>query len=159
MRQLFNENKTLIFFSIVLFIPGCNISDDSNNTTRIIEVGNHTIQVEIADTPIKRANGLSFRDTLAENHGLLFIFPDESRRGFHMLGCKFDIDLAYIESNGIISEIITMEKEPLTTPPESLTTYLSQSTTIRYALEMIGGWFEEHDVSVDTEINLEQINN
>jgi uncharacterized membrane protein (UPF0127 family) len=154
MRHLLNKIKTLIFLSILLFIPACNVSNDGRNNTRIIEVRHHTIQVEIADTPIKRANGLSFRDTLAEDHGMLFIFPDESRRGFHMLGCKFDIDLAYIESNGIISEIITMEKEPLSTPPESLTTYLSQSTTIRYALEMIGGWFEEHDISVGTIINL-----
>ena len=141
---------------IFIFLPGCNISDGSQNNTRTIKVGNHTIQVEIADTPIKRANGLSFRDTLQENHGMLFIFPNESRKNFHMLGCKFDIDLAFIESNGMISEIITMEKEPLGTPVDSLTNYPSQSTTIKYALEMVGGWFEEHGVNIGTIIDIGQ---
>jgi len=157
MRQLLRQNKTLIFFFIVLFITGCNLSEgNGQENTRTIEVGNQIVQVEIADTPIERVNGLAFRDTLAENHGMLFVFPDESRKVFHMIGCKFDIDLAYIESNGIISEIITMEKEPLDTPLDSLKKYLSQSTTIKYALEMIGGWFEEHDVNVGTRINLNQ---
>ena len=154
MRRLLNKTRTLLFLSIVLFIPECNISDDGQKNTRTIKVGNHTIQVEIADTPPEWQLGLSYRDTLQEDHGMLFVFPDENRRIFWMRGCNFDIDLAYIESDGIISEIITMEKEPLNTPPESLTTYLSQSTTIKYALEMIGGWFEEHDINVGTIIDL-----
>ena len=57
------------------------------------------------------------------------------------------------------SEIITMEKEPLNTPLDSLTRYPSQSTTIKYVLEMIGGWFEEHDINVGTIINLNQFSN
>ena len=154
MKKSSFKNRSYLFFTIFVFLSGCNISDNSDNNTRTIKVGNHTIQVELAETPIERANGLSFRDTLEENHGMLFIFPDESRKVFHMLGCKFDIDLAFIESDGTISEIITMEKEPLGTPVDSLKKYYSQSTTIRYALEMIGGWFEEHDVTIGTRIDL-----
>jgi uncharacterized membrane protein (UPF0127 family) len=154
MRQLLNKTRILLFLSIVLFIPECNISDDSQKNTRTIEVGNHTIQVEIADTPPEWQLGLSYRDTLQENHGMLFVFPDEDRRIFWMRGCNFDIDIAYIEPNGIISEIITMKKEPLNTSPDSLIRYVSQSIKVKYALEMIGGWFEEHNITAGATINL-----
>ncbi len=157
MKQFSCRYKNLIYLLIFISLTGCDNSTENQNNTVNIEVGTHTIQVEIADSPIERANGLSFRDTLAEDHGMLFVFPYESRQVFHMLGCKFDIDLAFIESNGTISEITTMKKEPLSTPVDSLTKYPSQSTTTKYALEMIGGWFEEHNVTAGTSVNLDRL--
>ncbi|MBN1695023.1 DUF192 domain-containing protein [candidate division WOR-3 bacterium] len=157
MKGFFTRNISLLI--LFIFISGCNTPEESEDNTSTIEVGSQNVLVEIADAPQEWELGLSYRDTLAVDHGMLFVFANESRRVFWMRGCYFDIDLAYIESDGTISEIITMEKEPLNTPPESLKTYPSQSTTIKYALEMIGGWFEEHNVDVDTEVNLEQISN
>lgn len=152
MVKFFIRNKFLKLFFIFLFVAGCNSSVSSSEETRTIELGGETIQVEIADSPKEWELGLSYRDTLTENHGMLFVFPNESKRVFWMRGCNFNIDLAYIESDGTISEIVTMEKEPLDTPLDSLKTYPSQSTAIRYALEMIGGWFEENNVSAGTKI-------
>lgn len=154
MRQLSVKIKIYLFFLIFLFITGCNIGGDNHGNIKTIEVGNQRIEVEIADTPQKWETGLSYRDTLPENHGMLFVFPEENRRVFWMRGCNFDIDLAYIEANGTISEIIAMRKEPLNTPLNSLKTYPSQSTEIKFALEMIGGWYQEHNVNVGTRINL-----
>ena len=151
-------------FSIMLFLmlclAGCDKTGEvEKNNTISLEIEDQTIQVEVADSPQEWELGLSYRDTLANDHGMLFVFPNERRRSFWMRGCNFDIDLAYIETDGTISEIITMKKEPLSTPPESLTTYPSQSPTIRYALEMIGGWFEEHNIDMTAKVNLDQINN
>lgn len=160
MKSFFSKSKLPILF-LLLFVSfvGCNNSVPGEDNTWNIEVGAQIIQVEVADSPEEWEMGLSYRDTLAVDHGMLFVFSNESRRVFWMKGCNFDIDLAYIESDGTISEIITMEKEPLDTPPESLTTYPSQSTTIKYALEMIGGWFDEHEITTDIRINLDQFNN
>jgi uncharacterized membrane protein (UPF0127 family) len=159
MKSLFRKNKTLIVLFLILFVTGCNNSVPSQENIRVIEIGDKTIKAEVADSPEELQLGLSYRDTLQENHGMLFVFPNENRRVFWMKGCNFDIDLAYIESNGTISEIITMKKEPLDTPLDSLVTYPSQSTTIKYALEVIGGWFEEHKINVGTKINLNQLSN
>ncbi len=160
MKLFFSKSKlSILFLFLFLSFAGCNSSAPGEDNTWNIEVGEQIIQVEIADSPEEWELGLSYRDTLAWDHGMLFIFPNESRRVFWMKGCYFDIDLAYIESDGTISEIITMEKEPLNTPPESLRTYPSQSTTIKYVLEMIGGWFDEQDVNIGTTINLNQFSN
>jgi uncharacterized membrane protein (UPF0127 family) len=150
--------KITIYLSLLIFllITGCNIGGDNRENIKTLKVGNKTIEVEIADTPQEWEMGLSYRDTLRENHGMLFVFPEEIRRVFWMRGCNFDIDLAYIETDGTINEIITMEKEPLDIPLDSLKTYTSQSTRIKFALEMIGGWYREHNVSVGTRINLGQ---
>lgn len=160
MKSFFSKSKLPILF-LLLFVSfvGCNNSAPGEDNTWNIEVGGQIIQVEVADSPEELEMGLSYRDTLAVDHGMLFVFPSERRRVFWMKGCNFNIDLAYIESDGTISEIITMEKEPLDTPPESLTTYPSQSTTIKYALEMIGGWFDEHEITADIKINLDQFSN
>ncbi|MEJ2568184.1 MAG: DUF192 domain-containing protein [candidate division WOR-3 bacterium] len=159
MKKFFKEYYSPIFF-LILSLAGCNNSEEvQKDNTVSLEVGNQTIQAEVADSPQEWELGLSYRDTLADDYGMLFVFPDESRRVFWMRGCNFDIDLAYIESDGTISEIINMKKEPLTTPPESLTTYPSQSTTIKYALEMIGGWFEEHNIDTTAKVNLDQFSN
>jgi uncharacterized membrane protein (UPF0127 family) len=156
MEEFLNSNKILIFPLILLLAAGCNHTDDNHYNTTTLEVEKKIIQIEIADSPQEWEMGLSYRDTLAGDIGMFFVFPNERRRVFWMRGCNFDIDLAYIESDGIISEIITMKKEPLNTPPESLTTYPSQSTTIKYALEMIGGWFEDHNINANAKVNLDQ---
>jgi uncharacterized membrane protein (UPF0127 family) len=156
----FLKGYYLALFFLILCSSGCDNQDpepEQNDNIVNLVLGNQTIYVEIADSPEEWQLGLSYRDTLAENHGMLFVFPEEKRRTFWMLGCNFDIDLAYIESDGTISEIITMEKEAPDTPPFSLTEYTSQSTTIRYALEMIGGWFEENNVSAQIKLDLSQL--
>ncbi len=159
MKRLLNRNIILIILFIFLFVTACNSPEESEKNIRTIEVGSQNVQVEIADSPQEWELGLSYRDTLQENHGMLFIFPDAHRRIFWMKGCNFDIDLAYIEPDGIISEIITMKKEPPNTPQDSLILYVSQSITIKYTLEMIGGWFDEHKITAGSRINLPQSGN
>jgi len=159
MKKIFNRGKTLIFFLTLFLVAGCNEKNDKHDKLTNIEIGKEIIRVEIADSPRKWELGLSYKDTLPKNHGMLFVFPDERRRVFWMRGCNFDIDLAYIESDGTISEIITMKKEPLDTPLDSLKTYLSQSPTIKYALEMTGGWFEENNIKTGTKIDPDQLGN
>jgi uncharacterized protein len=156
MKKFIKRNILTLFF-LLIFLIGCDNSEpEQNDNTISLRLGNQIIQVEIADTQQKRVLGLSYRDTLAQDHGMLFIFPYESRKTFWMRGCNFDIDLAYIESDGTISEIITMKKEPLDTPLNTLKEYPSQSTTVKYVLEMIGGWFEENNISIETKIDLSQ---
>jgi hypothetical protein len=157
----FLKGYYVILFFLILCVSGCDNQEpepepEQNDNTVSLVLGTQTVHVEVADSQEEWQLGLSYRDTLEENHGMLFVFPEEKRRTFWMLGCNFDIDLAYIESDGTISEIITMKKEPPDTPPFSLTEYTSQSTTIRYALEMIGGWFEENNVSAETKLDLSQ---
>ncbi len=67
--------------------------------------GEHSFWVEIADTEEERARGLMFRPPLADNHGMLFQFPDSAERSFYMRNTPSSLDIVYIDAAGRIVSI------------------------------------------------------
>lgn len=67
--------------------------------------GSHTFGVEIADDSKERAEGLSGRDILSPQSGMLFLYEDPHRALFWMMGMKIALDMIFIESDGRISAI------------------------------------------------------
>ena len=63
------------------------------------------VQAEIADTLDKRGKGLMFRQPLAENQGMLFIFQEESSHGFWMKNVRFPLDIIWINRECNVVEI------------------------------------------------------
>ena len=53
-----------------------------------VRVGSASYRVEVADTSHLQQLGLSFRTHLSSNRGMLFVFPDEVNRIFHMRNMK-----------------------------------------------------------------------
>ena len=56
-------------------------------------------RVEIAATPESRAQGLMYRESLADGRGMLFLFPKPSVEGFWMKNCNFPIDIVWMDAN------------------------------------------------------------
>lgn len=61
-----------------------------------------TLRVEIADNPEDRERGLSGRDSLALNRGMLFVFSEPDNYSFWMKGMKFGLDFIWIKGNKIV---------------------------------------------------------
>lgn len=114
-------------------------------TTRLV-VNGVDVTAEIADTPALRERGLMERDSLPENHGMLFVYPDEQERSFWMRNTPLALDIAFLDRNGTIINIATMEP------------HNDASTTSRrpamYALEMEAGWFEANGVEAGARVQL-----
>jgi uncharacterized membrane protein (UPF0127 family) len=53
--------------------------------------------VELATTQQEQALGLMFRDNMPADHGMLFIFPVESMRGFWMKNTRIPLDIFYFD--------------------------------------------------------------
>jgi len=53
--------------------------------------------VEVADTPEKRAQGLMFRQELADDGGMLFIFPEQGIYSFWMKNTLIPLDIIWID--------------------------------------------------------------
>src|SRR5437016_1262720 len=64
-----------------------------------LTIKNQTFAIEIADTMMSKMRGLSGRDALSENNGMLFIFNGTSSSGFWMKDMKFPIDIIWIRGN------------------------------------------------------------
>lgn len=67
-----------------------------------VVIAGQTFSVEIADTPQKRERGLSGRDRLAENEGMLFLFPQPAQQNFWMRDMKFPIDIIWLRGPWVI---------------------------------------------------------
>ncbi len=100
------------------------------------------VRVEIADEASEQARGLMYRTALAENQGMLFVFPREERLSFWMKNTLIPLSVAFMDSEGRIVDIQDMK--PLDDDPPS---YVSAEPA-RYALEVNQGFFEERGVKV-----------
>jgi uncharacterized protein len=66
-----------------------------------VEIMGHTFNLEIADDQEKRSRGLGYRDSLCEDCGMLFVFPQPGQYGFWMKGMRFPLDIIWISGDKI----------------------------------------------------------
>ena len=57
------------------------------------------LQVEVMVKDEDRAMGLMFRPSLAEDHGMLFLFGAADFHGIWMKNCKFPIDILWLDAD------------------------------------------------------------
>jgi hypothetical protein len=103
------------------------------------------LDVELAETRQEHTKGLRFRQTLAENAGMLFVFPGPQRVSFWMKDASIPLSIAFIQSDGKIVQIRSIQPYDETPVP-------SLSDTVTYALLVNQGWFERHGISAGTVI-------
>ena len=96
------------------------------------------LYVELANTPLKREQGLMGRKKLAHNHGMLFDFKSPRRLSFWMSNTYIPLDIAFINEDGRITEI--REMVPLSTRT------ISSKDSCKYALEVNRGWFGKNGI-------------
>ena len=96
--------------------------------------------IEVADTNLKRAQGLMGRKNISKNGGMLFKFPAAHRLSFWMANTYVPLDIAFIDDDGKVLQIKSMN---------ALSTRAVTSDHIcKYALEVNKGWFKENNISV-----------
>ena len=98
-----------------------------------LSIKSFQVQAEIADRPASRARGLMFRESLADNHGMLFVFDSPSRQCMWMKNTPLPLSVAFIKADGRIANIAQMQ-------PQTETIHCA-SEDVLYALEMTQGWF------------------
>ena len=104
-------------------------------------VKGHDLTIELATTPETRACGLSLRDSLPANRGMLFVYAEPEILTFWMKDTRIPLSIAFIDEAGRVVGIQKMNLFPTTT------VYASPVPAL-YALEVNQGWFEENGVGV-----------
>ena len=70
--------------------------------TVTIELGNRQIEAEIAKTTAAKQKGLSFRDGLNSNRGMIFVYQNEVVLSFWMKDVNFPLDYIWVKDDVII---------------------------------------------------------
>ena len=69
---------------------------------KTIQVGSTSVTVEIADTLVTQTQGLSGRDTLYPDQGMLFVYPEKALRNFWMKDMLIPLDALWIADGVVI---------------------------------------------------------
>jgi uncharacterized protein len=86
---------------------GPQVSASSIATFTTVTYPNGTrIRAELADTNEKRARGLMFRDQLASDRGMLFVFSEPGQWVFWMKNTKIPLDILWMDSNKKVVDIV-----------------------------------------------------
>ena len=95
------------------------------------------IQAELADTALKRAQGLMFREHLADDRGMLFIFGDAQPWTFWMKNTKIPLDIIWMDAK---KTIVHIERNvPICTRQDDGCPQYHSEEGALYVLELGGG--------------------
>ena len=117
-------------------------------------------QIELAFTEEEQAKGLMDRDTLAENGGMLFVFDKMAHHSFWMKRCRFDLDLMYLDSTGVIVSMHRMKMERPQQRNESEEAYYDRLPTyasgkpVQFVLELAGGQIDFLGLKVGDKLDI-----
>jgi uncharacterized membrane protein (UPF0127 family) len=114
--------------------------------TAAIRVGQVPLAVEVANTEATRQKGMMFRTRLGPDEAMLFVFGRDSNLAFWMKNTPVDLDLAYIRSDGTITQTERMKANVLEP--------VSSREPVRFALEVPAGWLQERGVAVGMKVAL-----
>ncbi len=94
--------------------------------------GEHLFRAEVADTTAERSRGLMFREELAPDAGMLFVFDPPRRVSFWMKNTYISLDMLFIDAGGRIVHIAER------TEPETLDPH-GPDRPVHAVLEINGG--------------------
>ena len=99
-----------------------------------------TIDIEVADDDAEREQGLMYRDTMAENAGMLFLMDTEEPQNFWMKNTIISLDIVYADSE---RRIVSISKN---CKPYSLDQIPSVKPAL-YVVEVNAGFTTQHGIT------------
>lgn len=140
-----------ITFILFLFLVGFYFYLLTTSFKRIepatVSINKHIIKVDLATNPESQYKGLSNRQFLCPDCGMLFIFPQKDIREFVMRDMNFPLDILFIADNKILNIAEKLKPEN----SADLTIYES-ITTADMVLELNSGYSVKNNIKVGDQI-------
>lgn len=103
-----------------------------------LTAGIHLITAEVAANDRTRMQGLMFREQLAPNHGMLFVFDSKAVHCMWMRNTLIPLSVAFVSDDGTIANIEDMA-------PRTEVSHCAKRP-VRFALEMEQDWFSKRGI-------------
>lgn len=128
----------LLFSAALLALAGAATAQNARFGRTQLSVGINLIQAEVAQNDQQRQQGLMFRDKMAPNAGMIFVFDDLNPQCMWMKNTLLPLSVAFIDAEGRIVNIEDMQ-------PQTLDNHCS-AKPVKFALEMNLGWFAKRHI-------------
>lgn len=127
---------------LLAFIANLTIAHQADSVFPQIQlqVKQNVYSLEYAHTFELRAQGLMHREVMCESCGMLFNFQQAKRASMWMKNTLIPLDVAFIRTDGKITDIKALQPHDLTP--------IGSSQQVLYAWEMNQGWFAKNAIKV-----------
>jgi uncharacterized membrane protein (UPF0127 family) len=98
----------------------------------VTQGGKHSIIVEVADSEAERNTGLMFRTALADDEGMIFLYPEDGPISMWMKNTYISLDMIFVRKDGTVHRI-QEDTEPFS---EAV---ISSGGDVRAVIEMKAG--------------------
>lgn len=158
----------IIAGSILLVIPALSVREieedqqeiivggvtPSNNGYRQLNITINDVKLvaDIAATNDQRSKGLSVKDTLNENEGMLFVFDTEREHSFWMKNMEFPIDIIWLDD---VQEVVHVEHSLEPCIPDSFCPTHKPDRNSLYVLETVAGFAQKYNVTDNTYVDFQ----
>ena len=148
-KKTFVEVLIVIVILILVAVVGGIFLDEEeikeDESLLRVRINDTELFLEVADNSFLQTIGLSGRETLQQNHGMIFVYDEEIEDlTFWMKNTFIPLDMIFLNSNleivYIIENVPICEKDPCAT-------YTSQQKA-QYVIEVNASWVEENNVVV-----------
>ena len=109
-----------------------------------------SVAAELARTPAEQQRGLMGRTSLADDSGMLFIFPDSTVRSFWMKNTLIPLDIIFFDDAGLFVSQATM----VPCPAGGECPFTLSEGPVRFALEVPAGFVQKAGIVRDWRLML-----
>ena len=172
MFQIIKVIIAVILFGIFLFLAVSSLSNTAEGFENLLKgfesipndrylqakviINGFELRVYLAVTNDQQIKGLSVKDHLKENEGMLFVYQQPSRQGFWMKDMKFPIDIIWLDNNGTVVYIKNSLQPCIMTFAFLCPTYTPDKDSL-YVLETGSGFSKKHGIKIGTHADFQLI--
>lgn len=113
-----------------------------------VEIGTNKVKLEVAASPEQIQRGLMYRTSLAEDHGMVFLFHPQDSVRFWMAHCFISLDMLFIKDGKIVKifENVPPCKEANETDCPTYPNREEAPVTVNEVVEVSAGYAKRHSI-------------
>ena len=98
--------------------------------------------LEVSDSPLERQEGLSSRESLAIDAGMLFVFEKSDKHGIWMKDMNFPLDIIWLDEN---FRVVNFKKD---VSPDTFPTVFISTSPALYVIEANAGFIDQFSIKI-----------
>ncbi len=125
-------------------------TEDNVSATFVTDGKGTNVTLEVANSPDERSQGLMYRESLPQKHGMVFVFGEAETQSFWMKNTLIPLDMIFVAPNGTVINVEHADPQPNASDSE-LRNYQSDAPA-KYVVEMRQGFANRTGIEPGTKL-------